>query len=206
LPAQLKLVIYLFFVTGLFLLKNPLFFVLAIGIICVLLITMRAGFGRRGFIPMLMLLLFTFLGNLLFRHGRVIFSPGPLLITVEGLTDAWVKTMGIFCMIAGARLLTALSSIEELIRAFSWLLRPLQHIGVPVDDFVSTMGLTMQSLPALREQFMAMYGEKMRTERKAGFWNAARVVPSLIAPLFARCLRSPDEFFADLRRIKTGKS
>jgi energy-coupling factor transport system permease protein len=185
--------------------KNPLFFGLATVILCVLLFTMRVGFGRRGLIPILTLLIFTFLGNLLFRHGRVIFSPGPLLITVEGLTDAWVKTMGIFCMIAGARLLTALSSIEELIRAFSWLLRPLQHIGVPVDDFVSTMGLTLQSLPALKEQFMAMYGEKMKTERKAGFWNAARVLSSLIAPLFVRCLRSPEEFFVDLRRIKMGK-
>lgn len=200
-PAELKIVFYLCFLTGIFLNKSLLVHGVISVIIIILLITVTAGFSRKGWIPVIMILVFTFFGNLLFRHGRVLFSVGPFIMTDEGLADAWVKTARIFCMIAGARLLTAFTSIDELIRAFGRLLRPLHHIGIPVNDYLSTMGLTMKSLPAVTGRFAGMLSEKMQEEAKGGFWISVRIVSSLIVPFFVKCLQSPEEFFVKTNKI-----
>jgi energy-coupling factor transport system permease protein len=201
LPPELKIVLYLHFVAGLFLIDNLIFFCGAAVIICILLFTVPSGFSRKGLIPIIILLVFTFIGNLLFCYGRVLYAAGPLIITAEGLTDASVKTLRMVCLIGGARILTASTSVGGLNRAFAWVLKPLQHVGIPVNEFVSIMGMTMQSLPALKNQFIAMYGERMRHERAGGFWNSARVVVALITPLFVRCLQSPEEVFCESRKV-----
>jgi len=208
LPPELKIILYLFFVASLFFIDTLIFYGCASVIILVLLFTIPLRFIKKGWIPILILLTFTFFSNLLFRHGKVLFTAGPLIITGEALTDASVKTMRIVFMIAGAKLLTGTTSAESLMRAFGRILKPLQHVGIPVDEFVSTMGLTIQSLPVLKEQFLAMYGERMRQGRICGFWNSARVVMGLIMPLFVKSLQAPEQFFVMSRKNEeymTGK-
>ena len=98
-------------------------------------------------------------------------------------------------MIAGAKLLTGTTSVESLARALGRLLKPLQHAGIPVNEFISTMGLTLQSLPVLKEQFLTMYRERMQQGTVRGFRNRARVVSAFLMPLFVKSIQTPEQFF-----------
>ena len=150
-------------------------------------------FILRGWLPISVLLLFTFWSNLLFQYGKVLFVAGPFLVTDAGLTDASIKTMRLVLMIGGAKLLTGTTRIASLTAALAQLLAPLQRAGVPVNEFVSTMGLTMQSLPALREQFLSIYRESILRQDVRGFWNRARIILGFLLPLFVMSMNAPEE-------------
>jgi len=123
-----------------------------------------------------------------------------LIVTAEGLTDASVKTMRILFMIAGAKLLTGTTSVETLTRAFGRVLSPLQHAGIPVNEFISTMGLTLKSLPVLKEQFLTMYRERMQQGTIRGFLNRARIVSAFLLPLFVKSIQTPEQFFEENKK------
>ncbi len=63
-------------------------------------------------------------------------------------------------MIAGAKILTATTTTESLINAFGKILKPLERLGVPVNEFFSTMGLSIRSLPRIKDQI----GENVQGE------------------------------------------
>jgi energy-coupling factor transport system permease protein len=183
------------FVAGLFFLDNPVFYWIIFAVICLLLFTIPMKILKKGWIPISLFLTFTFFSNLLFRHGKVLCTAGPLIVTSEGLTDASVKTIKILFMIAGAKLMTGTTSVESLARAFGRLLKPLQHAGIPVNEFISTMGLTLKSLPVIREQFLTMYRVRMQQGSIRGFRNRARVVSAFLMPLFVKSIQTPEQFF-----------
>ena len=149
----------------------------------------------RGWIPITIFLVFTFFSNLFFQHGRILYQAGPLFVTEEGLTAALLRTIRIFCMIAGAKILTATTGIEQLISGFAKLLRPFERMGVPVEEFFSTMGLTMKSLPRLKEQVHREYRTMVKDKKIMGFRNRAKVISSFLMPLFVKSIRSPEKFF-----------
>lgn len=192
---ELKIILYVIFVAGLFFLDNPVFYWIIFAVICLLLFTIPMKILKKGWIPISLFLTFTFFSNLLFRHGKVLCTAGPLIVTSEGLTDASVKTIKILFMIAGAKLMTGTTSVESLARAFGRLLKPLQHAGIPVNEFISTMGLTLKSLPVIREQFLTMYRVRMQQGTIRGFRNRARVVSAFLMPLFVKSIQTPEQFF-----------
>jgi energy-coupling factor transport system permease protein len=188
------------FVVGLFSIDNPVFYWIIFAVIFLLLFKIPMKILKKGWIPITIFLTFTFFSNLLFRPGKVLCTAGPLIITAEGLTDASVKTMRILFMIAGAKLLTGTTSVESLAGAFGRLLKPLQHAGIPVNEFISTMGLTLKSLPVLKEQFLTMYRERMQQGTIRGFRNRARVVSAFLMPLFVKSIQTPEQFFEENKK------
>jgi len=155
---------------------------------------------KSGWIPISLFLFFTFLSNILFQHGRILYSKGPLVITEEGLNIASLRTMRIFFMIAGAKILTATTQIELLIGAIGKILKPLERLGIPVVDFFSTMGLTMKSLPRIKDQIAETYKEKVKEGDVKGFWNRVKVISFFLMPLFIKSIQSPEIFFEDERK------
>lgn len=197
---ELKIILYVIFIVGLFFIDNPVFYWIIFAVIFLLLFKIPMKILKKGWIPISIFLTFTFFSNLLFRHGKVLCTAGPLIITAEGLTDASVKTMRILFMIAGAKLLTGTTSVESLARAFGRVLSPLQHAGIPVNEFISTMGLTLKSLPVLKEQFLTMYRERMQQGTIRGFRNRARVVSAFLMPLFVKSIQTPEQFFEEKQK------
>lgn len=199
-PAELKIILYGVFVAGLFFIDNPVFYSIIFAVILLLLFRIPIRSVKKGWIPISIFLTFTFFSNLLFRHGKVIFTVGPLIITAEGLTDASLKTMRILFMIAGAKLLTGTSSVESLARAIGRLLKPLQHAGIPVNEFLSTMGLTIKSLPVLKEQFLSAYRERMQQGNIRGFRYRAKIMSAFLLPLFVKSIQAPEQFFEEKQK------
>jgi len=191
---EIKILFYIAFIVGLFFIKNLLF---AFGIFILMVIFLaRIPISSliRGWIPITIFLFFTFCSNLLFQHGRILFQAGPFFVTEEGLTAALLRTIRIFCMIAGAKILTATTGIEPLISAFGKLLKPFERLGIPVEEFFSTMGLAMKSLPRLKEQVVREYRTTVKDRKITGFRNRAKVISSFLMPLFVKSIRSPETF------------
>jgi len=197
---ELKIILYVLFVISLFFIDNPVFYWINFAVIFLLLFKIPVKILKKGWIPISIFLTFTFFSNLLFRHGKVLCTAGPLVVTSEGLTDASVKTIRILFMIAGAKLMTGTTSVESFARAFGRLLKPLQHAGIPVNEFISTMGLTLKSLPVITEQFLTMYRVRMQQGTIRGFRNRARVVSAFLMPLFVKSIQTPEQFFEKTKK------
>jgi energy-coupling factor transport system permease protein len=191
---EIKILFYIAFIIGLFFMKNLLFFFGIFILMAILLARIPMSSLIRGWIPITIFLFFTFFSNLFFQHGRILFQAGPVFVTEEGLTSALLRTIRIFCMIAGAKILTATTGIEPLISGFAKLLKPFERFGVPVEEFFSTMGLTMKSLPRLKEQVVREYRTAVKDRKITGFRNRATVISSFLMPLFVKSIRSPETF------------
>lgn len=150
-----------------------------------------------GWIPITILLAFTFLGNLLFHHGRVIYQAGPFILTQEGIDMALHRTVRLFLMIAGARVLTGATGLDSLIRGLANIFSPLERFGVPSGQFFATMGLTLKSLPRLKDLIGETYREEVAKRNVRGFFNRARALSTFLVPFFVRSIQSPESFFKD---------
>jgi energy-coupling factor transport system permease protein len=205
LSPEIKIILYIVFIVCLLLIKDVTFYLFIFVAISIFLFRIPFKSLRSGWIPISLFLLFTFISNILFQHGRILYSAGPLFITEEGLNIAVIRTMRVFFMIAGARIITATTQIESLIGAFGEILKPLERLGIPVVEFFSTMGLAMKSLPKLKDQIAANYREKVKEGNIKGFWNRAKVVSMFLVPLMIKSIQSPEIFFEqDSRQEKNG--
>ncbi|MBM4140457.1 MAG: energy-coupling factor transporter transmembrane protein EcfT [Nitrospira sp.] len=195
LPPEIKIISYIIFIVCLFLIKNLTVYLLIFIAISIFLIRIPLKSLKSGLIPISIFLVFTFISNVFFQHGKILYSAGSVIITEEGLHIALIRMMRVFFMIAGAKILVATTQIELLIGAFGKLLKPLERLGIPVVEFFSTMGLAMKSLPRLKDKVAEMYREKIKEGNVKGFWDRARVVSMLLLPLFVRSIQSPESFF-----------
>jgi energy-coupling factor transport system permease protein len=194
---EIKIFLYIFFVICLFFIKDLAVYAIIFAVILLLLFRIPFRSLKSGWIPISLFLLFTFISNALFQHGRILFGSGPLVITAEGLNIASVRTLRVFFMIAGAKILTSTTEVGLLVNALERIFRPLERLGVPVHEFFSAMGLTMRYLPVLKEQMVREYREKVKDENIRGFLNRARVVSMFLIPLFVKSMQSPESFFED---------
>jgi energy-coupling factor transport system permease protein len=192
---ELKIILYLLFVAGLFFVTNPVSYILISIVVLMLLLRVPFESLKRGWVPITILVAFTFLSNIAFRQGEVLYITGPFVITKEGLGEASARTVRLFFMIAGAKILTGTTSIESLMEALKKLMKPFSRLGIPVNEFISTMGLTVQSLPGLKEQILNMYRERVQKKNIRGFWNRAKAISTFLMPLFVKSMESPEKFF-----------
>jgi energy-coupling factor transport system permease protein len=194
---EIKIFLYIFFVVCLFFIKDLTVYAVIFIVILPLLFRIPFKSLKSGWIPISLFLLFTFVSNALFQPGRILFGSGPLVITAEGLDIASVRTLRVLFMIAGAKILTSTTEFGMLANALERIFSPLERLGVPVHEFFSAMGLTMRSLPALKEQMVREYREKVKGGDIRGFLNRARAVSMFLIPLFVRSMQSPESFFDD---------
>jgi energy-coupling factor transport system permease protein len=192
---ELKIIFYCLFVALLFVFDNLPAYLCVSAMLCLFFVKMPLKTLKAGWLPISIFLSFTFVSNAVGRHGRVVFSTGVFMVTDEGIHMAAVRTMRIFLMIGGAKVLMSAAKAEEMIEGLGRLFAPLEKVGLPVRDFFHTMGLTMKCFPVLKNMASEAYRENMRGCDMPGFWGRARVVSSFLMPLFVKSLESPESFF-----------
>ncbi len=188
--------VYILFVISLFIIRSveiQMFAAVSVFIIALILLPLKKV--RGGAVPITVFLLFTFGGNLFFHSGKIIYSGEYLTITDEGLRFAALRTLRIFSMLFGAKILTGLLSMDKIIGAFEGMLRPLERFGVPVKDFFSVMALTLESFPVLIDYLGKAYREDIRNNGIKGFRKRVRHMVSFMMPIFVKSIRSPESFF-----------
>ncbi len=199
---EIKIFLYIGFVISLFLIKNLAVYLLIFIAISILLFRLPFRAVKKGWIPISIFLTFTFIGNVLFQQGKILFSLGPIFLTEEGLTTASLRTTRVFLMIAGAKILTATTGIDSLIEGLGKILKPLARLGIPVNEFLSTMSLTMKSLPGLRNQIIETYTDKIQNGNIRGFRSRAKAISLFLMPFFVKSMQSPESFFEEDARKK----
>jgi len=196
LSPRLKISLYVVFIVILFFIRSIYLHAFAAAAVFILVLAaLPPGKIKGGLFPIMLLLLFTFAGNLFFHPGRIIYHRGFLSVTDEGLLLAGVRSLRVFSMIFAAKLLTAVLSVDEMIRSLESILRPLERIGVPVRDFVSVTGLTLKFFPALMACLLKEYREHMKNGEIKGFRQRIRHMVTFLMPVFVKSIRSPESFF-----------
>ncbi len=165
------------------------------GIVCLSFVRLPFRTVKAGWLPISLFLLFTFAGNLLGRYGRVLLSAGFFTVTDEGLQIAAIRTIRLFLMIGGAKVLMASANPDEMVAALGRLFGPLERVGLPVKDFFHTMGLTIKCFPVLKDRASEAYRNSVEKTEVRGFWGRARIISAFVLPLFVESIQSPEAFF-----------
>jgi energy-coupling factor transport system permease protein len=195
LKPEIKISLYVLFVIALFVLKSLTAYLIVFVALC--LLSLKVPFRRlkAGWVPIILFLLFTFVSNVVNRHGRIISHIGSLVITDEGIDIASLKTLKILFMIMGVKIMMASSGPEDIVGALGRIFRPFERVGLPVSDFFQTMGLTIQCFPALKNMAAETYRENVKAAEVRGFFEKARVISSFLLPMFVKSIRTPELFF-----------
>lgn len=186
-----KILFYLLLVAAIFLFDN---FRVGLFLLAVTaLIAVRVPFStlRRGGIPILFFLLFTFLSNVLFHEGMVSYEVLGFAVTQEGLRRGGLLTLRLFTLILGAKILTATTGAGDLVRGMTELLGPLGRVGF-VNELMLTMSLTLRLLPIVYDEAMDLYRE-MKYSGESGLSGKIKHAVSLLTVLFERSLRRAKE-------------
>lgn len=193
--SEISILIYVLFIVTLFIVNSLTVYSIVFLILCVLSLKVPSRALKSGWLPITLFLVFTFLGNVVNRHGKILFSVGSVVITDEGIRIAALKSLRVLFMIIGAKILMASSKTDDIVRALGRLLYPLEKIGIPVKDFFHTMGLTMKCFPVLKNMAMETYRENVKTSDLKSFWDRARLVSAFLLPLFVKSIQYPEVFF-----------
>jgi energy-coupling factor transport system permease protein len=197
LSPEIRIVFYMGFVVSLFFIHDITIYLLICIVISILLCGQPFQSIKRGWGPISFFLLFTFISNVLLQQGKILLKVGFFMVTEEGLSTAFMRTARVFFMIAGAKILTATTTTESLIEAFGKILKPLECLGIPVNEFSSTMNLAIKSLPRIKDQIMRTYRDRMESTNVKGFWNRTMVISQFLIPLFVKSIQAPEGFFDD---------
>ncbi|MCX5718938.1 MAG: energy-coupling factor transporter transmembrane component T, partial [Nitrospirae bacterium] len=123
---EIKIILYVLFLISLFLIQDITVYLVILLAVLVFLLRIPLKSLKSGWIPISLFLLFTFVSNVLFQHGKILYIAGPVIITEDGLHISLIRTLRVFFMIAGAKILVSTTQIELLIGAFGKLLKPLE--------------------------------------------------------------------------------
>ena len=141
---------------------------------------------KRGLFPITLFLFFTFISNVLFQEGNVLYDVIGLSITDEGLRRAGRLTLRLIILITGAKVLTASTRPEDLIKNMSELLGPVGRIGF-VQELVYIMSLTLRLLPVIYNEAIELY-KNMRGSAGSGVADKIKLSVELLTTLFERSL------------------
>ncbi len=194
-PPGVKLLIYSCFAAGLFLIRDvgPQLVIATCVLIALLFVPFRRV--RGGFLPIMLFLGFTFVSNLFHQSGRVMYVFGSMVATYEGLRLAAVRTLRVFDMIYAAKILTAVTPLEEMIDSLRRIFQPLERVGLPVHDFFSAMALTLRAFPVLKQRLQENYRANIEGKGAARFDERVKLAVSFLIPLFVESMRNPEKFF-----------
>ncbi len=138
------------------------------------------------------IIIITFVINVLFTRGEVLFSLGPIAITKEGLSQAVFMALRLIFLITGTSLLTLTTSPISLTDGIERLLSPFRKFGLPAHELAMMMTIALRFIPTLLEETDKIM--KAQMARGADFEsgniiNRAKNLVPLLVPLFINAFR-----------------
>jgi len=151
----------------------------------------------RGMKPLVIILVFTGLLNLLFTPGeKVVLSFWRITVTLEGITRAVFMVARILMLISGTFLLTYTTSPISLTDGLESLLGPLKKLNLPVHELSMMMCIALRFIPTLIEETDKIISAQKA--RGADFENGklierVKALVPILVPLFISAFRRADE-------------
>lgn len=194
LDARTKIIATLMFIVELFVVNNFWGFLIAAATLFVVIAVSKVPvkFIFRGLTAVFLIILFTFVINMLMVDGRVLWHWWIFTITYEGLKRAFFMAIRLILLIIGSSILTLCTKPIELTDGLEKLLRPLSKVGVPSHEIALMMTIALRFIPTLMEETDKII--KAQEARGADFESgniiqrAKSLIPILI-PLFISSFR-----------------
>ena len=198
LDPRAKLIWLVGYIVALFMAKSWISY----GVMLVVLIC-AASLGRirpktllSGMKPLIFIVAFTGIINLLYGSGEPLVKFWIFKITANGIKNAIFMVARIMMLVCGTFLLTYTTSPLELTDGLEMLLAPLNKIKIPVHELSMMMSIALRFIPTLVEET-----DKIMSAQKARgasfdtgrLTERAKALLPLLVPLFVSAFRRADE-------------
>lgn len=154
-------------------------------------------FFLKGIRPMIWLILFTVVFQMLFSQGgAVYFQWGPIAITSEGIMNGIFIFIRLVLIIIFSTLLTLTTAPMELTDGLEYLLRPSKRIGFPAHEIALMLSIALRYVPTLMDEATKI----MNAQRARGvdfsegkFVERVQAFIPVLVPLFVSSFNRADE-------------
>jgi energy-coupling factor transport system permease protein len=199
LDARTKMLASLVIMILTFIAQKPLP-LLALGLLtAALAVLSRVPFRTvlSGLKPMLFILIFAFVLNLLTVRGVVWLPLGPFAITDQGVYTALRMAARLSLLILNTTLLLTLTTTPILVSdAIENLMGPLRKIGFPAHEIAMMMSIALRFVPTLLEEtdkIMKAQSSRGADYDTGGMVSKARGLVSVLIPLFVSAFRRAED-------------
>ena len=198
LDPRVKLVSTLIYIVSLFVFDSIIGYVIAAIFLASMIKLSQVPFRFmvKGLKPVVVLLCITLFFNLIFTPGEAVFSIWIITVTREGIQLAVRMGIRLVFLVIGASLMTLTTTPNQLTDGLERLLKPLNHIHVPVNEISMIMSIALRFIPILLDETDKIM--KAQTARGADFESGGLVrkvkamVP-LLVPLFISAFRRAND-------------
>lgn len=199
LDPRTKLILMVLYIVALFIAGNWISYglMLVFLLTCIRISRIPPKAIVRGMKPLVFILIFTGLLNLLYSEGTtVLVKLGIFTITLEGVVRAFFMTGRILMLISGTFLLTYTTSPISLTDGLESLMGPLKKLHVPVHELSMMMCIALRFIPTLIEETdKIMNAQKARGAdfESGSIVDRAKALIPVLVPLFISAFRRADE-------------
>jgi energy-coupling factor transport system permease protein len=198
LDARVKLIGTFLFMASLFIINKYWPYIIVTAALALIIYPSKIPFKYmyKGLKPIKWIIVFTFVINIFFIPGDILWALGPIKVTRQGLDQAVFMSMRLVFLIIGTSLLTLTTSPIELTDGIEKTLNPLKKIGVPAHELAMMMTIALRFIPTLLDETDKIM--KAQMSRGADFEskniiNRAKNLVPLLVPLFISAFRRADE-------------
>ena len=151
----------------------------------------------KGLKPILFIIVFTFVLNVLFQtSGEVLLQFWVIKITSGGLRMAIFLASRLILLVISSQILTLTTSPISLTDGLESLMRPASKIGFPAHEIAMMMSIALRFIPTLMDEAdKIMKAQKARGAdfETGNLLKRARAMIPLLVPLFVGAFRRADE-------------
>lgn len=199
LDPRAKLVSAIWFIVIIFLANNWLtYLVLALFVLTAIKLSeINPKFFINGVKPLIWLILFTVILQILFTSGQTIwFRFGPIVISEEGILNGVFIFTRFVLIIFMSTILTLTTMPLSLTDAIEYLLRPLAAVKVPVHEIALMLSIALRFVPTLMDETEKI----MNAQRARGIdfgegniYQQMKAIVPLLIPLFVSSFNRAEE-------------
>ena len=154
LDPRFKIILIFLYIISLFFIKTyiPYLFVVAYLWLVIYVSKIPVKMVLKGIRPLKWILIITFIINLMFTSGKILWSWSFLKVTEEGIHQALFMAIRLVLLVTGTGLLTLTTSPIELTDGIEKLLNPFKKTGVPAHELAMMMTIALRFIPTLIDE------------------------------------------------------
>lgn len=212
LDPRTKLMSAFLYIVAIFLVKNPLWYLLFLAIVIAEFRLAKVPFGyfMKGLKAIVILLLFTFFFRMVATPGEVLAQFWIFEITREGIIKGTSLASRIALMITEASLLGYTTTPKELSDGLAKALSPLKKIGLNLDEMSVMVMIAFRFIPVMLEEandLMDAQASRGVEFENCSVFTKTKNVFTLLMPLFIGAIeRSADLAMAMEARGYSGEN
>jgi energy-coupling factor transport system permease protein len=199
LDPRVKIILSFFYMVVIFLVQSalPMLLIALATVLLILLSRVPVRHILSSLKPILFILIFAFVINLLTVRGDKLVEIGPVTISYQGLNLAIRMAARLTFLILSTTLFLTLTTTPILVAdAIESLLNPLRRIGFPAHEMAMMMSIALRFVPTLLEEtekIMKAQSSRGADYDTGGLIAKARGLVSVLIPLFVSAFKRAEE-------------